>query len=204
MNNLLDLDPTLGRRLRLAFPVGLADAVDAAIDSIEPRLTSSMGEFPVFVSGESLTIPYRLYDKDSVLAHHPHRDPGNEPSRIASDAEVVRACLLTRHNDGYVRMASLAWLVDRHAVTRPWVVPFVVRLLSEYVIEIVDLINDRIAELADPASAETFAFREFALANPDFMRLTWSRSASYWSAYFRSRYPKMADCPSIVLLDRLR
>ena len=84
------------------------------------------------------------------------------------------ACLLTRHHSGFVRERYLPSLLS---CDHPWVTPFVVSLVGEYVIEIIRLIRDDIHRL-DPT-----IYRDFLMRNPAFHKMTKERVMSYWNCY---------------------
>lgn len=141
--------------------------------------------WPVSVSGESLRIPYRLYLKP--------------PTPDAADAldetqRLILACLLSRHHDGFVRHRNVPQLLMADA---DWVPPFVVQLAAEYVVEIIELILERVDDLSPDR------YRRFAADNPRFMALTRQRVVSYWNAYYRSRFPRLADYPGFRTLAEL-
>jgi len=75
--------------------------------------------------------------------------------------------------------------------------PFIIQLLGEYVIELVE----RAASLIE--SAPKAGYVAFARENPDFLRLTTQRAASYWNAYYRGRIRKRADYPAFPALATL-
>jgi hypothetical protein len=80
------------------------------------------------------------------------------------------------------------------------VVPYVVQLLGEYVVEISSLILDR---LTAQSSSSWPAYREFFRANRAFMALTEQRAISYWSCYYRHDFARV-EYPALVALDKLR
>jgi hypothetical protein len=156
----------LNAGLVAAFPTALRKHVLAALEIFpEPDLPAA-GEFSVIVHGELVTIPYRLY--------HP-------PSQIKTDhltdleKEIVD-CLLTRHHDGFVRQQHLERII---CSGNPWVPPFVIQLLGEYVTEIIGVIHDNLSVL------DHSLYREFLKANPKFFARTARRVASYWDRYYR-------------------
>lgn len=83
------------------------------------------------------------------------------------------------------------------AIDQPWAVPFVVQLLGEYVIEIVELI-----EAAFPA-VNAGRFSEFVLENPKFIATTRRRATSYWDCYYRSRFPELRTYPATTALNAI-
>ena len=106
-----------------AFPSRLRDSVSNAVAMIPPAEHDAAGGFVVRVGDESVVIPQRIYNP--------------EPLANVTDAwhglerELV-GCLYTRHHDGHVRERHLRSVIQ---LGYPWVVPFVVQLIGEYVVE---------------------------------------------------------------------
>ena len=101
-------------------------------------------------------------------------------------------CLGTRHCDGHVREACVRQLM--HA-DHPWVLPFVVQLVGEYVVEIVQVVLDAL-----PGVSAT-SYTAFVRDNPGFIATTRRRATSYWDCYYRRRYPALRDYPGVLALD---
>jgi hypothetical protein len=122
-----------------------------------------------------------------------------------SAQETILRCLYTRHHDGFVRQRAVEGLLQ---AKQPWVVPFVVRLVGEYVLEIVETIAAGL-DLSDAGTRQLYG--EFVATNPAFMMLTRQRATSYWSVYYRDRFPVLRPTgsdlwetyPAFTLLDRL-
>jgi hypothetical protein len=125
----------------------------------------------LLVEGQRVLIPYRIYSQEPAASL---------AASLDQEAAVVLACAFTRHNDGHVREKSVLRVIG---VDRPWVVPFVVQLLAEYVVEISESVLERLEEL----QPETY--RRFDVANESFMRLTRNRIVSYWACYYRGPLP---------------
>jgi hypothetical protein len=85
-----------------------------------------------------------------------------------------------------------------------WVVPFVVRLVGEYVVEIVAVICDGLRDLTAVGTRGHLVYGQFIMDNPAFFARTQRRVVSYWSCYYRDSYPRFADYPGRALLDLLR
>jgi hypothetical protein len=107
-----------------------------------------------------------------------HGAPGGARNRLGT----AMLYLGTRHWDGYVREECVRQLVG---IDRPWVVPFVVQLLGEYVLEIVDVVAAAIP------GVNAAQFSEFVRENRGFMATTRRRMTSYWDCYFRGRFPTL-------------
>ena len=106
----------------------------------------------------------------------------------------ILSSLYTRHHDGFVRERHLRQLLG---VDEPWLPPFVIRLLGEYVVEICELIADRVGAMP----RDTYA--KFAMENPDYIGLTRRRVVSYWACYYRAmpieQYPAYRAMSSLGL-----
>jgi hypothetical protein len=150
------------------------------------ELAPAMQGFKVLVQGEVLSAPYRVYYQTAKFRLVIASSTG--------DSRSLALALGTRHCDGYVREECLRQIV---VMDRPWIVPFIVQLIGEYVIEIVEVI----AAAIPVANAERFS--EFALANPGFMATTRRRATSYWDCYYRNRFPKLQTYPGIAALDSI-
>ena len=120
---------------------------------------------------------------------------------LSTTQQTVLQCLYTRHHDGFVRQRYLQQAIGSpHA----WVVPFVVQLVGEYVIEIIVAIRDALSDLDAPGSTQQALYGRFLAENPAFLELTSQRVASYWDCYYRSSYPSRADYPGFGVLSSLR
>jgi hypothetical protein len=80
---------------------------------------------------------------------------------------------------------------------RPWAAPFLVQLLGEYVIEIVEVI----AEAVRQATLQNLS--DFARENPKFMAITRQRATSYWDCYFWSGFRSLQTYPAITALNAI-
>jgi hypothetical protein len=165
-----------------AFPSTLhRDVITVLSVFPEPLHLRQGNEIEFIVAGEIVSVPCRLY---------------HDPARISTDRlnglqkELVD-CLLTRHCSGTVRQEHLARIICSRNV---WVPPFVVQLLGEYVIEILNVIHENQALL------DTSIYSGFLRANPAFLAKTEQRVASYWNCYYRS-YKKKEDYVGFQLLD---
>jgi hypothetical protein len=120
--------------------------------------------FSLMIQGKTVVAPSRIYVGEVELREM------NLHRQAAVD------CLLTRHHDGFVRSRALDRVLPINA---PWTMPFIVCLIGEYVIEILDQI-DAAFERIDPV-----ALGDFVRDNPAFLSLTRQRVASYWDCYYR-------------------
>jgi hypothetical protein len=165
-----------------AFPAAIRRSAADGLRQLPTAATRLDDFFVVSVDGESLSIPYRIYN--------PYSSGAMSPSD-ASLAALVQSCVYTRHHDGYVRQRFLQHLL---ASREPWVVPFVVQLIGEYVIEIVEDIH-RGLDLR-PGSETAARYGQFVADNALFFDLTAQRATSYWNCYHRFRYPVDVQSPT--------
>ncbi|MEW2522947.1 hypothetical protein [Actinacidiphila alni] len=83
-------------------------------------------------------------------------------------------------------------------------VPFVVQLAGEYVLEILEAIGRGLPQLAVPGSAQRRLYGEFVARNPACFARTERRVVSYWSCYYRWKYEMFEAYPGCVLLEAFR
>ena len=141
-----------------------------------------MGTFRAVVNGEAVAIPYRVY-YDLGLVKTDHLSPLQQELLI---------CLLTRHCSGFIREENLNRIVTcRHL----WVPPFVVRLVGEYVIEILRVIQWNCAGL------DATLYGSFLKENPEFWATTKQRVVSYWDCYYRTK--RREDYVGFQIVDHL-
>ncbi|MGF6884808.1 hypothetical protein ABIA39_007011 [Nocardia sp. GAS34] len=81
--------------------------------------------------------------------------------------------------------------------------PFVVKLVGEYVLDIVVDIQRGLANVATVEAAHHEAYGRFAATNPEFLHLTSQRVASYWDCYYRNRYPHRYY-PGRIVIEELQ
>lgn len=83
-------------------------------------------------------------------------------------------------------------------------VPFVVQLTGEYVLEILGTIGMGVPGLAAPGSADRRLYGEFIERNPDFFARAERRVVSYWSCYYRWKYEVFGTYPGSALMEAFR
>ncbi|MFF4510495.1 hypothetical protein [Streptomyces mirabilis] len=122
--------------------------------------------FEVEVQGETVAIPSRIYNEG----------PGANPQQpLTATQQGILHCLYTRHSDGLIRQRHLEQIV---ASNEPWVVPFVVQLAGEYVLEILEVISRSLPGLSTPGSTQRRPYGEFIARNPAFFARTERRVVS--------------------------
>jgi len=155
--------------LVLAFPVSVRNDALRVVSSL-PQPSLKTEPFSVSMGGETVLIPYRVYHDPALI----------NPEGLTSLQLELLDCLLTRHHSGFIREKHLKNIICSNS---EWIPPFVVQLVGEYVIEILDTIRNSLGNL-DPQ-----LYRRFLTDNPHFLALTKQRVFSYWDCYYR-RQPK--------------
>jgi hypothetical protein len=162
----------------------LVRGIAALLACTESHAPSSV--FKVKVDQETLEIPYRLYYNGQLLRLKLHTSYGVK--------KLVLACLGTRHHDGYLRQQCLGYLLRSDAC---WVIPYIVQLAGEYVVEIADEVVEGIL------SCDSSFIAEFTKQNPDYLATFSRRVTSYWNEYYRRAYPCRDDYPGSKVLAHL-
>lgn len=166
-----------------AFPLSLRDDAIVALAEFPAKPNYKSNAFTVMVGSEIIALPYRIY----------HERTGIDTARLTVLQNELVNCLLTRHHDGFVRQRALAQIICSNHL---WVSPFVVQLVGEYVVEILDVIHHNLGNL------DASVYRRFLEENPEFFRLTEHRVISYWDCYHRG--VKRDEYVGFRLLDFLK
>jgi hypothetical protein len=173
-----------------AFPEELRSRAHAVLDAtLRPVSTPSRSPDDIGVltlNGQQLRIPARVYN--------PEPDWSWIQSLELTEQSII-ACVFTRHHDGHVRERALAYV---RPIEEPWVAPFIIQLLGEYVIEVVAQAAALVEEASSPA------FTVFVQENPGFLELTTARATSYWNEYYRQRFRRREEYPAFPALAILR
>lgn len=151
------------------------------------ELHAPAGERTTLVGGEKLVFPYRVYYTPDRIAEAARDSQG--------EALALTLCLASRHWDGHVREAAIRNL---DLFGRPWVIPFAVQLLGEYVVQVGKAVEERITELG------VQPFLNFARENTDFIETTRRRATSYWDCYYRNEYKTLEDFPCYRAIHAIR
>lgn len=139
-------------------------AGEAAALLLAPRQWTE--RFAVQAEGQSVLIPARL-------------DFASDRLRLTESDEVwhLARALQTRSNDGFERQRAARDLLED---LQPWAAPFIVALIGEYIVEILD----DVAAALTPEATRTLA--DFIRRNEAYWNTTKRRVASYWDVYYRS------------------
>ncbi len=171
----------------LAFPSACESATRQAAQELLPLFDKDYGirgPEPVIVCGETLQIPNRIHfmrlTADRLIF----------PMPLAGYAN----CICSRSTDGYIRQAALKNIIG---INESWTIPFVIMLVGEYVIEIIE-------EIANSAPMlEKEIYIQFVKENRLLMRRIRAKAISYWDCYYRHAYPEYEAYPAIAFLNQL-
>ena len=171
-----------------AFPADLTECVKNSVQLIAPGEIHAPMEtnISVRIDEKLLHIPYRVYyEKQRIL------------KSIDSPGEIglVALCLGTRHYDGFIREKCLRRLL---AFDENWTTPFVVQLLGEYVIEIIQPIHERFIEGIEKK------YIDFFRQNVKYCLRLEQRAISYWDSYYRSRFHHYKEYTAVKALVALK
>ena len=173
------------RRFRQAFPSVIQDDVEVTLACVPlPELSPSIDDIgPVVIHGEELRIPYRFYSSE----------PDSSCLQILTDRQkLILNAIYTRHSNGFVREQQIKPLLLSE---ESWIPPFVIQLLGEYVLEIIQVLEGQLAVFSQPS------YFRFARENRAFLQLVRQRIASYWNCYHRFEFPKLKDYPALRILE---
>jgi hypothetical protein len=169
--------------LQKAFPSYLKNDAKSVFSSFNIKSEiKNYQTFSVNLRGEHLQIPYRIYfekPNDFILN---------------STRSLMLNCLFTRHYDGFLREKCLRRIIRSDEY---WIAPFVFQSLGEYVIQILNVIEENLF----PSLVENLS--TFVSENPEFFNLTKSRVVSYWNEYYRHNFPKIENYVGYRILSKI-
>ena len=176
-------------RIRHSFPVALWPDVDVAVPHLVPLYEDpawsvspdSIG--PILLNGEQLSIPYRVYLREVEA---------DRLSAFTSIQQLILSAILSRSSNGFVREKCVGKLLRSE---EPWIPPFVLQLLGEYVLPIIRVVEDHSAVL------KRSEYQRFVIENPAFFQLLKQRITSYWNCYYRAMFPRLRDYPAFQMVE---
>lgn len=177
-------------RIHAAFPISIATDVDIALGYVPEKLivgTSNLSsddieEISVF--GELVHIPSRVYSIEPMSQLR-----GNDLACLP-----VLSCIYTRHHNGFIRQKYLQNIIGLQDI---WVAPYVLQLVGEYVVEIIEVIQGNLSSIPQKNCIELLKM------NSKFAEVLRQRIISYWDCYYRFAYPTFSDYPGFKVGHRL-
>lgn len=125
----------------------------------------------------------------------PHRIDFIEDNNLHKYTETQRLilyCYYTRHHNGFIREKYLKKVIK---LNNNYVIPFVIKLLGEYVIEILNVIYQNLENI------DINLYKGFNKKNIAFYELTTQQVVSYWNCYYRWLYKYRKDYVGFKILD---
>jgi hypothetical protein len=101
---------------------------------------------------------------------------------------------MTRHNDGKIREK---YLLNLFNYSQDFSLPFIIQLIGEYIIEILNLIYENISKL------NSKNVKSFILNNDKYYKTIKSRVISYWDCYYRSEFPLKESYVGHKILEKI-
>ena len=175
-------EPVVTSALR-AFPAAAKPQAELAFTTLSPFVdgASRQGVERYVVEGQEIALPRRL--------HFTGLGRG-KVERLS----LAPACLASRSTDGRLRQAAVRSLF---AADEAWAGPYVLSLLGEYVIEIVEDIGAALPLL------NRAVYADLVRRNPVALRTIRARATSYWNVYYRTEYLVKRHYPALRILDEL-
>jgi hypothetical protein len=170
------------------FPIECGLMVEAAVRSIKPFVDTNYKSQQVvlFVSGQQVKILNRI--------HFRFQWPDELSLSVLEKSSLPSQCLLARSTSGYVRQIALTKIIVRN---EPWVVPYVILLAGEYVVEIAEIM------LASLNRLDRDVYANFVRENRTMTSRLKSQAISYWDCYFRRRFPDRNSYPGLSFLHEI-
>ncbi|MEH6942647.1 hypothetical protein V7014_12490 [Bacillus sp. JJ722] len=173
--------------LKQAFPSYLREDVGEVLE-VMPNYKTNDDYFAVKMYGGTIRIPERLYCEEL---------PSEVISSLSDRKKKIIFCLYMRHYDGFVREKNLSRILSVPNIEK-WVLPYILRLTGEYVVEILEEINRHM----DIINNRTLY--SFINDNPKFYMRIKSRVASYWDCHYRQKYPNKEEYVGFRILQSIQ
>ncbi len=166
----------------LGFPYELQNKVHKVLEKMSIRTYNNIShsvseectnEEYMLSDGSTITFPYRVYFIDDEKIYNELED---------KEEQFIYSCICTRSCDGYVRQRHLRKIMENDFPQ--WCMPYILKLSSEYVVEIIDDIYEYME------TRDNTLFQIFCENNPCIFRNSYSRMVSYWNEFYRHRFYK--------------
>ena len=159
------------------FPCELQDKVHKVLGKMSLRTYNNISrgvsdecikEEYILLDGSSISFSYRVYFIDDEKIYNELED---------KEEQFIYSCIYTRSCDGYVRQRHMRKIMENDFPQ--WCMPYILKLSSEYVVEIVDDIY-KYMKVRDNTSCQLFCKN-----NPHIFRNSYSRMVSYRNEFYR-------------------
>lgn len=169
-----------------AFPREFKDDIDNLYDQYSFEAAhQNHGTFEIELGQEKINIPTRVYlDENQFTNTH----------NLSKRQQQILSCILTRHHNGFVRQK---YLMNILKIEDPWIAPYVLQLIGEYIIEILFDIYDNLN------SSNIDFLKQIINLNSDYWNKTKSRIISYWDCYYRNRFINKEDYVGVKIISKV-
>lgn len=159
------------------FPKALRDDVLMVEKYIPMKLYKNLGigqseQYCTYSleNGETISFPYRIYYMEDEIRISTH---------LTQIQKTIYHAIYSRSYDGFVREKHLKFLLDNDRYK--WVYPYILKLSDEYVMEIVELIYEKLY------LRDTTSLKKFCVLNLQQFLKGHDRMISYWNEFYRDR-----------------
>lgn len=160
-----------------SFPKSLLEDVKIVEKAIIKSTTvskekiSSNSVIYTLLNDEKIELPYRIY----------YRDDSNI-SNFTKEQKLIYNCIFSRNYDGFIRQKHIEQILN-HDINF-WISPYIIKISDEYIVEILCSIYDNLKY------KDNSILKQTAIKNIDLFLYNYSRMASYWSEFHKTKYPK--------------
>lgn len=152
-----------------SFPKEYIKDLEEVLKIIPESTYSIKNKIEYISNGNIIKIPYRVYFKDI----------DNEKLNNLTDIQkIILYCIYTRNDNGCIREKYIRELLNIDFDY--WVIPFIVKISDEYIVEILEVIYNKLK------NRDNSDIKKFCLENKDAMKKSYSRMVSYWNEYYRN------------------
>jgi len=128
--------------------------------------------FEISIDGNNVVMPMRIYTDEMEL---------NNLDKLTKIQKEIVYCFYSRHYDGYIREKCLRQIIKSNS---NFVSAFILQLLGEYVIEIIEVIYNNRQEI------NMHNLILHINENSNHYEITKQRVYSYWDCFYRGEYVK--------------
>ena len=130
---------------------------------------NSQNEFYTLSDGCQIKFPYRVFFIDDNELYE----------ELDEEEKIIYDCIFTRHCDGYIREKHIRNILSKDFDDN--CMPYILRVASEHVIEIVDLVYKKLA------NRNNELFHKFCINNIQLVKKNYQRMVSYWNYFYRDK-----------------
>lgn len=181
------------------FPQSLRSDVEKVIDVIPSNKNILLANGKIHKSNNLIHDNLQKFLLNDEILNIPSRVYFNEPAEIDEKAlterqQLILNCIYLRHHNGFIRQKRVDKIIGSK---EDFVIPFIIQLLGEYVVEILYVLDQNIKD------EDIKFYKNFILQNEKYWQKTKSRLISYWNEYYRSQYPILKEYVGFKIIQKL-